>query len=135
MAYAVLRNSADETISNNTVTDVTWDTEDVDSGGIHSGTAATVSLSQGLYVMTAIISWAANATGDRLIKITEGTTDIAFMQSSVEGSGASERQILSIIWPVPSGGQTYKVRVIQTSGGNLNVLGVRSSYFMIAQLV
>lgn len=85
--------------------------------------------------MIAIVSWAANATGDRLVKITEGaSTDIAFMQSSVQGSGASERQVLPIIWLVPAGGTTYKVRVQQTSGGSLNVLGVRSSYFMIAQL-
>jgi len=135
IAYAILRKSADQTISNNTVTDVTFDTEDVDSGGIHTGSNATVSLSEGLYIIIAIISWGANSTGDRLVKITDGGgSDIAFMQSSIEGSSASERQALPIIWLVPAGGQTYKIRVIQTSGGNLSVLGVRSSYFMIAQL-
>lgn len=136
MAYAVLRNAADETISNNSVTDVTWDTEDADPLGIHSGSAATVTLNQGVYLMIAVISWAANSTGDRLTKITEGaSTDIAFMQSSIEGSGASERQVLSIIRAVPADGTTYKVRVIQTSGGSLSVLGNRSSYFMVAQLI
>ena len=57
------------------------------------------------------------------------------MQNSGPGSAGSERHVLTIIWPVGSGGHTYEVRVTQTSGGSLNVLGVRSSYFMIAQLI
>lgn len=133
--WAILRNSADEVIANNTVTDLTWDTADVDSQDIHSASNATVSLAQGVYLLIALVAWGANNTGDRLVKITDGSgADIAFMQSSIEGAGASERQVLPIIWVVPTAGQTYKVRVNQTSGGNLSVLGTRSSYFMIAKL-
>ncbi len=44
MAYPILRKAADQSIANNTVTEITWDTEDADLGGIHTGSDATVSL-------------------------------------------------------------------------------------------
>lgn len=135
MAYAILRKSADQSIANNTVTEITWDTEDADFGGIHSGSNATVSPSAGLWLMIADVSFAPNGTGSRQIKITEGaSTDIAFMENSGQGSAVSQRMALPILWVVPDAGATYKVRALQTSGGSLNVLGVRSSYFMVAQL-
>lgn len=134
MAYAILRLAADQSIANNTATDINWDTEDADFGGVHSGSNATVSLSAGLWLMIADVSFAANSTGSRQIKITEGSTDIAFMENSGQGSAVSQRIALPILWVVPDAGATYKVCALQTSGGNLNVLGNRSSYFMVAQL-
>ena len=70
MAYAVLRRSDDQSISDSNLTSVTWDTEDVDSGSIHSGSNATVSLPEGVYLLIAIISWQSNSSGYRLIQIT-----------------------------------------------------------------
>ncbi len=85
--------------------------------------------------MIAVVSSAANSTGSRKTKITEGASfDIAFMENSGQGSAVSQRMALPILRVVPDARAMYKVRALQTSGGNLNVLGVRSSYFMVAQL-
>ena len=84
--------------------------------------------------MIAIVSFAPNGTGSRQIKINEDGADIAFMENSGQGSAVSQRLALPILRVVPSGGATYKVTALQTSGGSLNVLGVRSSYFMVVQL-
>jgi hypothetical protein len=135
MAYAILRNSGDQSIANNTLTAVTWNTEDADFGDIHTGSDAIVTLGPGLWLMIAIISWAANGTGYREVRITEnGTTDIVFMDETGLAATFAQRMALPILWVVPPGGATYQVRVQQTSGGALSVLGVRSSYFMVAQL-
>lgn len=135
MAYAILRNSIDEPIANNTLTPVTWNIEDADFGGIHADSEATITLGAGLYLLIAIISWSANGTGYREVRITENaSTDIAFMDETGVTAAFAQRMALPILWVVPPGGATYQVRVQQTSGRTLSVLGVRSSYFMVAQL-
>jgi hypothetical protein len=135
-SYAILRNSVDQSVANNTNTAITWDTEDAKVGVTHTSGGATVTLAGGLYLIIAIASFAPNGTGYRQIKITEGAgNDIAFMENSGQGSAVSQRLALTLLHVVPSAGATYEVVALQTSGGSLGVLGVNSSYFMVVQLV
>lgn len=134
MPYAILRKSADQSVPNSTITDVSFDTEDADVGGLHAGSDAHVTLDAGVWLMIAIVSFETNGSGYRFVMITEGSSDIAFGQNSNPGTSSIERVVVPIIRVVPSNGTQYKVRVQQTSGGNLGVLGNRSTYFMVYQL-
>ena len=69
-----LKASADQTISNNTLTAVTWDQEDFDTDGFHSTSSNTSRITiptgkGGKYQVNAFAQWDANATGDREIHI------------------------------------------------------------------
>jgi hypothetical protein len=69
-----LKASTDQTISNNTLTAVTWDQEDFDTDSFHDNSSNTSRITipagkGGKYQVNAFAQWDANATGDREIHI------------------------------------------------------------------
>lgn len=122
---AVVTNTAAQTIPTATSTVVTFDTESVDVGGLHSTSSNTGRLTcpaagDGLYAVKGFVSWVGNATGGRQIAIKKnGSTQYANVivpgNVTYGPSGGT-----SIDLPLVAGDYVELV-VYQDSGGNLNI--------------
>lgn len=119
----VYRSTA-QTISDTTLTALTFDTEDFDVGAMHDTGSNTSRLTvptggDGLYLIIAGISWAANATGFReLIVKKNGTTFVGGSLSQNVGAGASTAQ--QAVAAITLAATDYvEAFVQQTSGGAL----------------
>jgi hypothetical protein len=116
-------NSAALTITNNTATVVTFDSERFDSGGLHSTTANTGRLTapiSGLYHFGVSIEWPANVAGIRQILLRlNGATFVAADIRSAAAAGGIEHTV-STVYQLAATDYIETV-VVQTSGGNLNV--------------
>lgn len=119
-------NSAAFSVANNTLTAVTFDTENYDYGGCHSTSSNTSRLTVpsgggGLYHIGGCAVFAANATGIREVRILlNGTTILA--RSGSTSLSASGDHPLAIETDYRLAAADYvELVVYQTSGGNLNV--------------
>jgi len=122
--FVRLHKSALQTLLNQTVTALTWDVEGADAWNLHGAGAPSVTLPSGIWLLSPFVSWATNASGVRITSIAENGTDIGLNSSSIQGGGVGQSMNLPLVRVVPSG-QTrdYEVRGLQSSGGNLNVVG------------
>jgi hypothetical protein len=122
-------NSASLTISNNTRTAVTFNSERVDVGGMHSTSSNTSRITitdAGFYLISGSVEWAANATGHRNCEIRlNGTTLIAISADSVVGA-TTHQQSVSTLYQLAAA-DYIEMTVFQLSGGNLN-LSVAANY-------
>lgn len=121
-----LTKSTTQSIANNTTTSVTFDTEAFDDGGMHSTTTNTSRVTiptggDGTYLVGAHVEFAANATGHRTLLITvNGTsTQTTVRENSVSGTLETRLACSSLVQLVA--GDYVEARVVQTSGGSLNV--------------
>jgi hypothetical protein len=116
-----LRRAANQSIPNTTPTDISWDTEDTDTDGFITVTAATITVPTGLgglYVIGATLSgpsWVQNAgyTGRVIV---DGTG------YALPASGAGEPAVnapAGMFFPL-NAGSTVTVRMTQTSGSAQN---------------
>ena len=121
---ARVNNSALQTISNNTLTVVTFDEERYDTDTIHSTSSNTGRLTAttaGKYVITAHAIFASNTTGRRFLSIRlNGTTSIAEAEWDTN-QGDQTRMNLATIYEL-SATDYVEMLVFQTSGGNLDVV-------------
>jgi hypothetical protein len=122
-----LSRSGSLTVTTSTTTPVDWNTEESDVGGLHDNVTNPERITvptggnRGIWLLTATIDWAANATGYRSMSIVKnGTTTLA--QNSVANIGGTVGPIHGAVAidPAPSVGDWYRVAVFQDSGGNLN---------------
>jgi len=118
-------NSGALTITNNTLTALTFDSERFDTDTIHStasNTSRLTATTAGKYAISGHIEWAANATGHRLIAIRlNGTTSLASIRrNAISGGAATEQQSIATIYELAVN-DYVELHVLQTSGGNLNV--------------
>lgn len=118
-------NTAAQTIVNNTRTALTFDTETVDVGGMHSTSSNTSRLTvpsggQGLYVIGGACEFVANATGIRDIELRINGS-VYFAGSQIASAGASATTLMNVtgVYPLVDG-DYVELTVVQTSGGNLN---------------
>lgn len=128
----VLAKSSAQSIPSGTWTAMTWDKERVDTGNFHAGTSAyLVAPRAGLYVITAYIYFAANATGKRvaLVNLLSPPTTITASSLPVALGGISTLLSAATIWYASQGSQFY-VNVYQDSGVALEANG----FFSIALL-
>jgi hypothetical protein len=122
-----LRKSANQSISNNTTTYISFDTENYDTDGFHdnvtNNTRITIpSGKAGKYLFTYIVRWEGNTTNRR---------DILLSINGTEGGGLIRGQVISdgglaLIYNASvhlnlSVGDYVQMAVVQTSGGALNV--------------
>ncbi len=123
-----------QTVTNNTFTDVTWEVEDLDPNGFHSGSAAEVTVptgADGFYLVTTGLVWVANATGERITWIELNTNKIAGLTSK----GTSQPTYQSMSAPVALvAGDALKVRTIQDSGSSLGIGSSDLSFFSLIRL-
>lgn len=107
---------------------LTFDSEDGDNGGMHSGSSSEIVIvTAGWYLFTASIEWDA-AIGNRTSWITHNSTNkIATTESTTarDSTGAAtpyfSRHNLSMIYPVGVG-DTIELVVFQDSGGSVLAL-------------
>lgn len=106
---------------------LTFDTELLDSGGMHSTSVNTGRITVptgggGMYVISATASFAANATGFRSLQIrVNGVTTIAQQMPMCVTTAATQTHVnVSTMYPLAAG-DYLEVLANQNSGGALNI--------------
>lgn len=143
-------NSAAQSITNNTPTLLTWDSEDHDIGGLHSTVSNTARITPpaligpgfGLFLLIAQVQWAAGTTGYRRARILyndDGSTTILGEDTRNGTNTVETTQIVTAyVSRVPYESATpnwYEVEVQHTQGAALNANGgVTATYFSFIQL-
>jgi hypothetical protein len=111
-------------IANNTATTVLFDSEEWDTGALHSTSVNTGRLTApvaGIYSVATQILWDASTTGQRAVTIrANGSTVVA--QEIIDSGGTSPQQSVSGHAKLAAG-EYVEVRVTQISGGALQILG------------
>lgn len=129
---ATIRRNATQSISNNSLTAVTWDTIDEDeNGGYGSDLVPTVANGivlprTGIYHLTAACTWSAlGGAGARRLQIESVGVGGAFLdpQDHLPSVPASTAifQGCSVLYPCLDVGDTITARVLQTSGAALTI--------------
>ena len=124
---ALVTNSGSQSISNNTDTYLTYNTETYDSDGYHSTVSNTGRLTiptgkSGYYYVYALVRWDNNSAGQRTMQITQGSG-----QSSVGVIEATPGGVSAFIGfhqgsiRYAAADDYFECKVNQTSGGSLNV--------------
>ena len=114
-----------QSISNNTLTALTFDLEDFDTDGFHSTTTNTSRITiptgmTGYYLISTNVSWQANATGLRAGTIRKNNSDIAYYPdiSAISASAYPGYSFSTVLYLTAA--DYLEVFVSQTSGGSLN---------------
>lgn len=119
--------STAQTLSNATFTAITYDTEDYDTGAIHSVSSNTSRMTvppggAGLWEFLVGLTFDANATGGRLVRFYKNGSALTYGQVSVPvNSGSFGTAVNSVIHASLVDGDYIEVFGYQTSGGNLDI--------------
>lgn len=127
--------SAHQTISHNTLTTVTFDTEDFDVGNLHdtvtNNSRFTVPVGgDGIYLIVAQASWTGrNASGGRLgaYIYKNGTTRIGIQEETPDattGDGNLGTSFSAVAGVSLVAGDYIEMKVQQNTGGNFDLLGI-----------
>jgi hypothetical protein len=120
-----LFNSGNLTITNNTITAVTWDSETFDTDGFHSTSTNTNRITipsgkAGYYRISSDVSWQSNTTGARETRIRKNGSVIFYnYQSFASGEFVMGNNIIVNLAET----DYIELVVFQTSGGNLTLYG------------
>lgn len=121
-------NNANETISHGSGTALTFNSERYDTDGIHSTSSNTSRLTcqtAGKYHIFANVRFASNSTGyrDVYFQVTSGANTYYIAGQAVPAvNGAYTDICLSTVWDLAAN-DYVEVYVVQSSGGNLDVVG------------
>lgn len=118
-------NNATQSINDSTVTVVTLNSEDFDVGTCHDTGSNTSRLTiptggDGLYLIIAKAVFAANATGQRNLRILKNGSAIGTQTVATPAAGFSINLVNSIV-DAGAAGDYYEMAVFQNSTGALNV--------------
>lgn len=126
---ALVYNSANTTVSNNSELFFTYNSEVYDSDAYHSTSSNTGRLTipsgkSGYYKVYALARFAANANGVRTMQITQGSsqTSVGTIEQTPGGVSSNSGFYYSTI-RYAAAGDYFECKIYQTSGGNLDVLG------------
>jgi len=123
-ARARITRATDFPIPNTNATNIEYDTERWDEGGLFNAGTSNVRLiapRAGLYIITLNCEWQTNATGERELQIREnGVSVIATVLQPAPAAGTL-KQALTTLWYLDTG-QYVTSRARQTSGGSLNIV-------------
>lgn len=115
-----VRQSAGQSIPNNAETALSWNTTDVDEGGITlSGGTGLVAPVDGFYVASCTIRWASNSTGYRRLALYLGGALYGDHAGNAISGVTQPMNVAFVAWF--AAGQAIEARVLQTSGGNLSI--------------
>jgi hypothetical protein len=123
--HARVYNNADQSIPNNAITALTFNTERFDVGAMHSTSLDTSRLTApvaGLYALGGGLQWAAPGApaGERILIVrVGGSTEIARVQ--VQDAAGTEIQAVSTLWRFAAGDYA-ELCGYQNSGGALNAV-------------
>lgn len=128
----ILRKSTVTSIANNSVTSLTWDTEDMDSDGWHSTSSNTSRITPtkaGWIRFTGTITFANNSAGRRGIALRfNGSTT---WWGTTIFSGVNANLTVTLTVTVPANGSTdyFEIGAFQDSGGALNTADTATTRF------
>lgn len=127
----VVRTSTTQTIANNTLTPVDYDSEVRDDATFYTSASSTSKLTvavSGWYVIAGYATFVTNTTGIRAIQINlNGGTAIASAHSNPVGSSSPHSMTASAVYYL-SASDYVQLSVYQTSGGNLNLSNTPGYY-------
>ena len=139
---AIMRHTSDQPTSHNTLFEVNFDfTEFVTNPAMRAGSNSRITIQKdGIYIMTAVITWDSNLTGDRTAWIFKnesggGGGAIAFAQvyANTETTDKKTSFIISGVKKL-SAGDDVSVHSKQRSGGILDIdTGVRFSVYQLKE--
>jgi hypothetical protein len=122
-----------QSILNNTNTILSIDTSVFTQGTsaqLISGGGGFVLSQQGIWLLTAGATFAANATGNRRIRIVDTNAGTIFAESSISGFATNDNVLnCTAIIQCTSSPQYIEVQVFQTSGSALNVKSDTTTFF------
>ena len=133
--------SANQSISNNTDTSLTWDTETFDTNTFHSTSTNTSRITipsgkAGYYQLNVNIAWSPNSTGIRDLNLAKNGTRFQYFTFNPQASNVQSFAYAATIYGAV--GDYFEVVVFQNSGGALDirsdVLAAGSSSFSCAYL-
>lgn len=114
-----VHNSAAQTINDTSETTLTFDTEDADASGIHSG--GTFTPPAGDWRITIAWEWAANATGYRIVRLKKGSAYVATDSRQPTATSGYSSGTLTYEAYGCSGSDAFVFKVIQNRGGTLGI--------------
>lgn len=134
---ARVRNTAAQSIPNNTYTALTFDTEITDASGMHDGVNPDrlTAITAGVYLAGATVQYASNATGLRQTILRANGSDYFAAQDEVPNTSFGHTVSVVGLVVLAAGGYVQAL-AYQNSGGALNT-GVAASYaptFWLARL-
>jgi len=116
-------NDATQSIANATLTTLLFDQERYDTDTIHdtsSNTGRLTATTGGKYVIMGNVAWASNATGNRIIRIYKGGSDI--LVENINLGGTAGVLYMTVSTQINLSATDYvELKVEQNSGGSLNV--------------
>lgn len=122
--YARVRRAANQSLTNNTATDISFDTEDADPGGFWTaGTPTRLTVvTTGVVEVTCNVFFAANTTGRRVLLIVRNALEIV-AGLTTDAIGTDPTRLSATTGPVPvSAADFFTFSVLQESGGALNII-------------
>lgn len=133
--------SATTSITNNTETAVSFDSEVFDVGALHDPSSNPSRFTvptggDGLYVVIGQARWTGNGTGIRSARIYKNGTSLQAQNDAASGTTDFTRlEVAALINLVA--GDYVELKVLQTSGGALNLLGTTESdtYLILMRLL
>ena len=134
----VVYNSSDLLIPNNAFTDLTFNSESIDTDGMHSTSTNTNRITintTGIYVMSLVGSFAADATGIRTLAIfVDGSDYLCAADIPANSVGGCTVSLTSPPIQLTSG-QYVNAQAYQTSGGTLALTANTMSPYFSAHFV
>lgn len=115
--------SAVVAIVNNTLTNATFTTELFDNDNMVNlgvDNTAVTATTAGLYLVTGTVRWAANAAGSREVNITLNGSNVGGIRAQFSALPSQSQNDISML-VYATAGQIFRLAVLQTSGGNLNI--------------
>lgn len=140
---ALVKKSASQSVNNNTLTILSFNTEDYDKGGWHDNSTnnsrLTVPSGVTLVKVFGSVRFAASATGDRLTRMLQnGDSLVAGLPGQSWAASASGANRSRLNWMSPplevSAGDYFEQEVWQSSGGALNAETDPTTFFGITEL-
>lgn len=123
--HCVVYNNGTQAINNDTTTNVTFDSEELDTGALHSTASNTDRITipagaGGIYLVIGRVSFAGNSTGYRQLRLVDTGTDIHIVNvTPVSATDATLVEISTIV--SLSAGDYITMSAYQNSGGSLNI--------------
>jgi hypothetical protein len=121
--YAAYYPANNVTIANSTDTIIPFDTSLATDSGVSNSAGTFTINTTGLYNIVATVGYLANATGFRRVYIMLNASTLQYGQSRVIGNGTIDGFMVSSFTAKLTAGDTIKVMTLQSSGGNLSLLG------------
>jgi len=121
--WARVFHSTSQSISHDTLTALSFNSERADTDTIHDNSTNNSRLkatSSGVYVITGVVDFAANATGLRSIHIRHGGSTFIAGQETNAVSGIATRLNVSTVYAMAAN-EYVELLVYQNSGGSLSI--------------